>query len=179
MPGKDSSGSWAASATGDYYCDANAVGGIWCTEMDIQEANNRAWGSTPHTCDTVWANGYYPSCDRGGCGRYTQKNLPANSYGPGTGFTINTLLPFSVYSSYPVDASGKLTSIITTMTQSGRSITMTHDDSTCAAGYVAKMGTYMGRQVPILSLWGAGGDYMGWLDNGVCAGGQVSAMSHS
>lgn len=41
MPGKDASGAWAVSTTGDYYADANQVSGVWGPEMDHLEGNNR------------------------------------------------------------------------------------------------------------------------------------------
>ena len=34
------------------YCDANQVGGYWCPEFDIMEANKYAFHVTGHTCDT-------------------------------------------------------------------------------------------------------------------------------
>ena len=39
MPGYGSDGKPAAGDMGNYYCDANKVGGVWCWEMDTIEAN--------------------------------------------------------------------------------------------------------------------------------------------
>merc|ERR1712046_148292 len=50
----------------DYYCDANAVCGSNCAELDIQEGNSHAWATTPH-------HAYSPK----GC----EKHAP--DYGPG------------------------------------------------------------------------------------------------
>ena len=84
-------------APGNYYCDANKVGGQWCPEVDIMEANNHAFQSTPHKCDPP-TNGHYANCDRGGCGQNT-RDMP-NSYGPGGQFRIDTTKPFKVITAF-------------------------------------------------------------------------------
>jgi len=66
MPGKDWNGNPDPSQGHDYYCDANQVGGVWCPEFDIMEANTYAWHSTPHKCDSPNDKGHYSNCDRGG-----------------------------------------------------------------------------------------------------------------
>ena len=79
------------------YCDANQVGGSWCPEYDIMEANKWAFRTVGHACEEPDSFGVYPSCDRGGKG-YTDVLLdaPFESYGPGAAYTINTELPFTV-----------------------------------------------------------------------------------
>lgn len=163
--------------------------------------------ATLHTCAAPSAVGYYSSCDRNGCGRKTYANLGAAAYGPGTGYTINTLqtvssrrrharepsghrwrrlnivlpstLPlrvqFTVSTSFPVDASGKLTAVTTTVSQGSNTITLRHDDTTCSPGYVAAMTTYLAKgMVPVVSLWG--GD-MSWLDSPPCSGTPCSSTA--
>jgi hypothetical protein len=52
MPGYDSNGNPDPAQGKDYYCDANQVGGNYCPEMDIMEANQYAFAITPHTCNS-------------------------------------------------------------------------------------------------------------------------------
>merc|ERR1711990_1009319 len=63
---------------GTNYCDAQAVGGTFCSEMDVLEANTRAQQYTTHAC--VDACGSFSTnnpdcklgktgvCDQSGCG---------------------------------------------------------------------------------------------------------------
>ena len=64
-PAMDSDGSKAAS-DGFGYCDANKVGGYWCPEYDIMEANKYAFRSTVHLCSNPNSKGFISECDRGG-----------------------------------------------------------------------------------------------------------------
>jgi hypothetical protein len=65
MPGKDSNGNYW-NTDGYYYCDANQVGGNYCPEFDIMEANQWAYQTTPHSCNAPnWA-GHYDYCNRAG-----------------------------------------------------------------------------------------------------------------
>ena len=58
MPGVGSDGLPFESSDGMHYCDAAAVGGNYCPEFDIMEANQYAYRATSHSCDTP-VNGYY------------------------------------------------------------------------------------------------------------------------
>merc|ERR1712117_414036 len=61
---------------GDYYCDANLGNNIWCPEYDTMEGNKHTIATTLHTCNG--GNGYWDSCDRGGC-----MVFPASLWGGG------------------------------------------------------------------------------------------------
>jgi hypothetical protein len=88
-PGKNENGSLNPGPAGDYYCDANNVGGQWCPEMDLMEANKYAWRMTPHKCDAPNGSGHYYNCDRAGCGK-SLHDISWDTYGPGTQYRINT-----------------------------------------------------------------------------------------
>ena len=49
MPAYNSGQQPQPGRDGEYYCDANQVGGTYCPEMDVMEANKFAMASTPHT----------------------------------------------------------------------------------------------------------------------------------
>ena len=89
MPGKQSNGDYAPSGDNMYYCDANQVGGVFCPEFDIMEANQWAFHTTAHACDAPNANGHYSNCDRGGS--CTAELHNDSDYGPGNQYKINTL----------------------------------------------------------------------------------------
>mmetsp|Transcript_13782 Transcript_13782/g.17420 ORF Transcript_13782/g.17420 Transcript_13782/m.17420 type:complete len:146 (-) Transcript_13782:934-1371(-) len=79
------------------YCDANQVGGHWCPEFDIMEANKYAFRAVGHACDAADSNGVFPSCDRSGqCSIDVLRNSQDNDFGPGFAYTINTDKSFSV-----------------------------------------------------------------------------------
>ena len=59
MPAKDSSGNYTAGDDGLWYCDANQVGGTYCPEFDIMEANKYAYQTTPHSCNSPSSTGHY------------------------------------------------------------------------------------------------------------------------
>eukprot|EP00756_Hemistasia_phaeocysticola_P011231 Hpha_TRINITY_DN15099_c0_g1::TRINITY_DN15099_c0_g1_i2::g.125982::m.125982/K01225/CBH1; cellulose 1,4-beta-cellobiosidase len=128
---------------GTKYCDAQAVGGTFCSEMDLFEANTEAQQYTTHAC--VDACGSYgdaqqckgtgsPStvCDQSGCGlnpfRYgpgTTYNAEYNNpkwYGPGTGHTLDSTKKYTVVTRFNVDASGDLKNITRFYQQNGARI---------------------------------------------------------
>jgi len=148
----------AAGSNGDYYCDANCVGGSCCTEMDLMEANTAALQITPHRCTSATGG-----CDAGGCTRNTQSIT--NGYGSGSQFTINTQNSFTVSISFH-ETSSQLSSITSVISQGSKSITMTHD-STCGSGYLQGMtSAFQTGLVPVWSVWAGS---MGWLDSPACS----------
>jgi cellulase len=67
---------------------------------DIIESNTAAAQITPHRCDPP-VNGYYDSCDKGGCG--INSGAQPGAFGAGASFTIDTTYPFNLSTSFAVD----------------------------------------------------------------------------
>ena len=88
MPAYNPDGSANKGQDGDFYCDANDVGGNWCPEMDIMEANMFGWRTTPHKCDAPQGK-HFNNCDRGGCGKSLEQ-IDRHGFGPGSQYRINT-----------------------------------------------------------------------------------------
>ena len=108
MPAIDVDGRRAAGD--DSYCDAPGANGYPCPELDLVEANRFTLATTLHGClpyegapdrwrrhaDGTYSDGaYHGACDDWGCAAST-RSLPAGSYGPGRGNTIDTNAPFRV-----------------------------------------------------------------------------------
>jgi len=143
------------SSCKDYYCDANSVCGVSCTEVDIQEANQRAWRSTLHSHNDSTGSG----AGFGGSGPH-HRVFTADEYGPGAN-CIDTNEPFDVAASFPLDSSGMLRAMEVELSQPGK---------TCPL--FMSLGKYIGlREIyaalssgmtPVISYWRS--KTMGWLD---------------
>ena len=144
-PGKD----------GEYYCDADMVGGTYCPDMDVMEANKYAMASTAHICNYT-APHYYPSCDRHGCGENVL-NVAYGRYGPGK--EINTDKPFSLSVSFIVQY-GNLVTVKNYFYQEDRNIQF----DSCNPDYLQWMGKSLPGIVMTMSLWGTEEGGMSWLD---------------
>lgn len=72
------------------YCDANRIGGHWCPEFDVMEANMYSFHTTAHKCDAP-VDGVYDNCDRGGtCTLNVHENNIAGDFIPGSTLGIDT-----------------------------------------------------------------------------------------
>merc|ERR1712198_458130 len=60
MPGNN------GGENGDYYCDANHGGGIWCPEYDVMEGNRHTMACTLHTRNGGGGNWDYCDANHGG-----------------------------------------------------------------------------------------------------------------
>ncbi len=164
MPAYDYSQQLVPGQNGEYYCDANKVGGTFCPEMDIMEANKYAMASTAHTCQYVPPH-YYPSCDQKGCGRNVL-DTHYDDFGPGE--KIDTNKPFTLSVSFITDGNGTLSSINNYFWQEGRSIQF----NSCNPDYLQWMGKSLPGITMVMSLWGTGAGGMSWLDGkSGCQGG--------
>jgi len=155
MPGNN-------AGDGDYYCDANLGNNIWCPEYDIMEGNKHTLACTLHTCNG--GNGYWDSCDRGGC-QTNAFNVDNRMMCPDGGCKINTAQPFTI-SHYQNSQQAN-----TWMGQGGQdaSFNMCND-----GGYLGNMATSYDGMVFTASLWGGGGIDMGWLDGMTGCGGDCN-----
>ena len=170
MPGYNSAQQPEPGKNGEYYCDANQVGGTYCPEMDVIESNKYAMASTAHTCD-YHAPHYYASCDRGGCGTNV---LDADINGFGPGKKINTDIPFTLAVTFITGGNGRLSTINNYFYQEGRTLQF----NSCNPNYLQWMGMSLPGIVMSISLWGTGNNGMLWLDGkSGCQGGCNLAAS--
>jgi len=161
MPGYTPTGSFQS----DYYCDANNVGGTWCPEMDLMEANQKAFAVAPHKCDPKQGNAY-TNCDRSGCSR--KFHSISGAYGYGAGYKINTQMPFTMSWTFKTSG-GLLSTIVSTLKQGTNSVSITLDGG-CGSGYLASMTeAFRAGMVPVFSFWGDSGSTMQWLDVPPCS----------
>lgn len=142
----------------DYYCDANSVCGEACTEIDLQEANRYSWHSTLHgSADTDGVAAGY-----GGGGRHWSgpRQWDAFHYAPG-GRCIDTLEPFNVSVSFPVDSTGSLAGMQVTLSQDGHPcpLALSLDEYQGMAEVARALDSGM---TPVVSYWSS--DDMLWLD---------------
>ena len=157
MPAYNSSQKLEPGPGGDYYCDADKVGGTYCPDMDVMEANKYAMASTAHSCTPVPPH-YYSTCDRVGCGTNV---LDADYDGYGPGKTIDTNTPFTLAVSFIKGSDGTLSTVQNTFSQGGRVVKF---DTCTNASYLQKLGNSLPGVVMTMSLWGTGEGGMSWLD---------------
>lgn len=163
MPAYNSAQQPAPGKDNEYYCDANQVGGIYCPEMDLMEANKFAMASTAHTCQ-YHAPHYYSSCDRGGCGKNV---LDADGGGYGPGKRIDTNKPFTLSVSF-ITQNGRLSTVSNYFSQGSQSLKF----DSCNPDYLQWMGMSLPGIVMTMSLWGTENGGMSWLDGkSGCQGG--------
>lgn len=178
MPADGPDGAPAPGADGDFACvaaDAKDPDGavVRCPEVDIIEANNRALQVCPHKCDAPPASDgrFYPACDGSGCAIGTVDFFFLPLYGPGAAYTINTLRPFDVATSFSTDAGGRLAGVVTVLSQAGAPADVTFDlsDFICGRDYLENVTTPMLEgMTPVWSVWGGTGARMDWLDVPPC-----------
>ena len=115
---------------GFYYCDANQVGGEYCPEFDIMEANKWAYQTTTHSCNAP-QDGHYDYCNRGGtCVTNTVEqwnHQGIHNYGPGSQYKINTEQEFHVKLEFKTNG-GQFSAFETTLTQGSNSVSIGCND---------------------------------------------------
>ncbi len=164
MPAYNSAQQPNPGGFGSYYCDANDVGGSYCPEMDVAEANKYAMASTAHTCNLVPPH-YYSSCDHAGCGTNVLDQY-LNDFGPGK--KLDTNKPYTLSVSFIADKYGNLSNVTNKFTQEGVSL----EFDSCNRDYLQRMGESLQGIVMTISLWGTGPGGMSWLDGkSGCKGG--------
>jgi hypothetical protein len=141
---------------GDYYCDANVVCGVRCAEIDLIEANQRAFHSTLHA---EWdGNGIVAGI--GGHARGIPNN--GRSYGPMESATIDTRRPFRVHSNFAHHGEG--IELRTTLTQHGGRRLSFSARKSGNYGRSLKAALQAGM-TPVFSFWSDAD--ISWLDGNV------------
>jgi len=137
---------------GDWYCDANFVGGQWCPEYDCLESNKHTVAATLHRCSGSLGN--WGDCDRGGC-QQNAFNVDSSMFCPEDRCKINTMKPFTI-SHMQENSYANIW-----MEQEGRTASFNVCED---GGYCSDMAKSYGGMVFSASLWGGPGIDMGWLD---------------
>lgn len=168
MPSRNALGVYAIGTDNDYYCDANKGGGTFCPEYDLSESNMYSMASTLHSCTASrTVAGYYPTCDRGGCGTNIYEKSASNMC-PAATCTIDTRKPFQVAHALhksplvPAGSAASLSQITIHISQDKRSIQY----NVCgdSAYFESMSGVLNGTMGFVSSLWSGGPDSMTFLD---------------
>lgn len=146
-----------SSSCHDFYCDANKVCGVECTEIDIMEANMYSWHSTLHShSDRAGLGAGYG----GGAGWNGPRDFTSEEYGPGAK-CIDTKESFQVTASFPVGGDGSLIAMEVELTQEGKDCPL----KMRVANYkgMAELAVELWRgMTPVLSYWKS--EDMLWMD---------------
>lgn len=159
MPGYDELGKPNPGEMGNYYCDANQVGGVWCWEMDSIEANMHTMQVAPHICSAPPGH-HISSCDKAGARR---NSWFVNRKGlcPYDDCIIDSRAPFRHVQNFHSNAS-RLLRIENRLEQHGRSFVF---DATSDEKYLAKMSNALSKGMTLtFQLWGDSWLLMSWLD---------------
>jgi len=154
------------------YCDAQGSGKTLCTEIDLLEANTKAFQATPHSGDGS-TNG------KNGCAWNVKA---AQGYGYGSaGSNIDTSKPYTVDFSFTKSSSGTLNGMKVKLSQSGKSgLSTTITDTTCSwmgvSNYISGLASSVkgGKFVLVASYWSGN---MNWLDG--CSSGGSTCPTNS
>ena len=129
---------------GTNYCDAQAVAGTFCSEMDIMEGNTEAQQFTTHACVDACSSfttgvteckgtGQASSvCDQSGCGlnpfrygpgtTFDTENANTNWHGPSSKYHLDSSQAFTVVTQFHADSTGDLSNITRFYVQKGSRI---------------------------------------------------------
>jgi len=153
-------GTCSGGNSGAYYCDANSVCGVRCDELDLMEANSRAFHSVAHHLNDGSGQG-------NGFGGNHMPAMPR--YGPG-GSVIDTNSPFRVSTTFS-GSSSSFDSWTTLLEQAGRTVSW----SVGSSGYLASVSqSVISGMTPVISYWKAPNGGLDWLDSPPCNTGQPS-----
>jgi len=145
----------------DYYCDANSVCGVACTEIDIQESNMHSFLSTLHNASDKSGRGQ----GFGGGGNYWsgRRDWLSDDYAPGS-VCIDTEKPFDVEVSFPMGDNGLLLSMDVRISQRSLTGQDCRVSSTRPAYSPEEFGAELLKgMTPVISYWYAP-DGMLWMD---------------
>mmetsp|Transcript_97936 Transcript_97936/g.310605 ORF Transcript_97936/g.310605 Transcript_97936/m.310605 type:complete len:535 (-) Transcript_97936:55-1659(-) len=152
------------SSCGDYYCDANEVCGVYCSEIDIMEANRHAFHSTLHSShDRTGQTDGYGGGGKDGDGNWTwsgPRTFGKSAFGP-AGECVDTAQPFMVEANFPTDASGELEAMGVRLSQQGKPCTADLKISGYKGMAQLSEALHLGM-TPVISYWKS--KKMLWLD---------------
>lgn len=146
----------------DFYCDANSVCGVRCSEIDLQEANLHAFHSVLHMAEDGSGEGL--GYGGGGSGWNSHRDWTKEEYGPGSS-CIDTTQPFQVEVSFPVEEN-LLKAMVTKVSQNGCALEASVETASysfndkSSADELTK--AFENGMTPIVSYWSA--PDMLWMD---------------
>ena len=146
------------------YCDASGVGGHYCPEFDVMEANKYAFQVNAHSCVPTSSGAFYDCSYQASCSKGVYSGT--DSYGPSTSNSIDSQYPFHMKMEFHENATtGQFEGYTTTLTQGSQELVFTSG----VCDFLNNMTEDMKRMVIAISNWSSGD--MSWLNKGSCSEG--------